>query len=527
MLVLALFAALVPGVRPAAAAGTATTATRLPSHASIVAAVQRAQRYYQPTYRVSADTPPRNGWSWSTWFQGQLAVTRATGDASTLADVLAWGAQHSWAITTSRYEVDPDSLKAAEVYVGAAALDPSADRSAADARMASDLSGLPVSQYDWVDAMFMGLTNWADAYRATGNTAYLDKMDVLFRYERDAAGGSDRCTGADARTGGLWSLTHHLWQRDCRYVGNPDANGVPVFWGRGNGWAIGAMADVLAALPAGSPRAKPYADTLVAMAGALAPLQGSDGMWRTSLLDPALYPVPETSGSALITYGLAYGVRTGLLDGATYRPVVARAWKGLTTVALQSSGFLSRCQDIGREPGTPYTGSAPRTAATSTSAGTLHSDEPPFCAGAFLLAGTEIARLSPDLALGAGVTATSQQAGNEAVHLVDGSFATRWSAQPFPQSATLDLRRTVTLTDAMLATRDDRPYRYRIATSPDRVTWTQRVDRTASTSPGTLLDTFSGGPVSARYVRLTVTGVAGGTTPWVSLQELSLYGPTG
>ena len=34
---------------------------------------------------------------------------------------------------------------------------------------------------------------------------------------------------------------------------------------------------------------------------------------------------PETSGTAFFTYGLAWGIRKGLLDPAIYRPALPRA----------------------------------------------------------------------------------------------------------------------------------------------------------------------------------------------------------
>jgi rhamnogalacturonyl hydrolase YesR len=130
------------------------------------------------------------------------------------------------------------------------------------------------------------------------------------------------------------------------------------------------------------------------MADRLRVLQGSDGFWRSSLLDPVLYCAPETSATGLFTYAIAYGINSGLLDRATYIPVVARAWNGLATKALQSTGFLRYVQDVGGEPAAPYTGTAPRVAPTATSPGTLHKDSPPFGVGAFLLAGSEMAKLT-------------------------------------------------------------------------------------------------------------------------------------
>ena len=49
------------------------------------------------------------------------------------------------------------------------------------------------------------------------------------------------------------------------------------------------------------------------------------------------------------------------------------------------------------------------------------------------------------------------------------------------------------------------------------------MDRTTTTSTGSLLDDFAPGTVSARYARLTVVGVYGVATTWVSIQEFAVF----
>lgn len=489
----------------------------LPSRNAVLAAARLAATYYRPTFPVTALTP-RNGWSWSTHAQGVRAMFGVLGDQAYRDEGLSWGAANAWRLSTER---NPDNIKAGQAYYSWHQVDASADLTAMDARMRADLTGLPSSQYDWIDALFMGLPDWAAWSTRTGEAAYAARMDDFYTWMRDSGATSARCSGGPPVQQGLYDPTARLWYRDCSYVGARDANGKPIFWGRGNGWVIAAMAQVLEQLPTGDPRATKYADMLKTMSGRLAELQGADGMWRASLADPALFPRPETSATGLITYAIAYGVRTGVLEAATYGPVIARAWQGLTGIALQPSGFLTSCQPNGVAPAAPYTAASPRTPPSATSSGTVNTDSPPFCVGAFLLAATEIARLTPDLAVGKPVTATAQESGNEVRRLVDDDVTTRWSAPGFPQSATVDLGSATRVGEAMMTTYLDRAYRYRIDGSPDAVTWTVLVDRTQSPSPGTRLDTFA--PATIRYVRLVVTGVAGSSTNWVSIQEFGVY----
>jgi unsaturated rhamnogalacturonyl hydrolase len=175
---------------------------------------------------------------------------------------------------------------------------------------------------------------------------------------------------------GLWSSAHGLFFRDNTYYNKSSPNGQPIFWARGNAWAIAAMARSVEALPPGHPYAAEFAGKLVSMANALAPLQGADGLWRASLLDPAAFPNPETTGSAGITYALAWAVRHGWIPSDRFLPIVLNAWTGLSTVALQPGGLVGWCQPPNGQP-------APAT----------QTDTSDFCVGLWLMAASEVFRL--------------------------------------------------------------------------------------------------------------------------------------
>jgi hypothetical protein len=201
--------------------------------------------------------------------------------------------------------------------------------------------------------------------------------------------------------------------------------------------------------------------------------------------------------------------------------VVARAWRGLTTTALQPNGFLTGCQPPGVTAAAPFTAPAPRTPPTATSSGTVNADSPPYCVGAFLMAAGQLARLSPSLTTGRPVTASSQQTGNEAVRAVDRDVSTLWSASGFPPSVTVDLGSTQTVGSTMVVPYRDRAYRYRIESSTDRVTWRLLVDRSTNTTRGS--QPVDVAAVQARYVRLSVLGVSGDPTTWASIHEFAVY----
>jgi len=131
-----------------------------------------------------------------------------------------------------------------------------------------------------------------------------------------------------------------------------------------------------------------------------------------------------------------------------------------------------------------------------------------------------------NLALNKPVTFSSQQAGNEASHAVDGSTTTRWAASPWPQWIQVDLGTTYTIATTEIMPYASRAYQYRVEVSLNGTSYTTVVDKTANTTGGTTLtDTFA--PASARYVRLTVTGASGYTGGWASLYEFRVFGSAG
>jgi rhamnogalacturonyl hydrolase YesR len=86
------------------------------------------------------------------------------------------------------------------------------------------------------------------------------------------------------------------------------------------------------------------------MAARIASIQDKDGLWRSGLLDPEAYDLPEISGSAFFTYSLAWGINHGVLDRKTYEPVVKRSWAGMLT-HIYADGRLGSIQPIDAQPG--------------------------------------------------------------------------------------------------------------------------------------------------------------------------------
>ena len=85
----------------------------------------------------------------------------------------------------------------------------------------------------------------------------------------------------------------------------------PVFWGRGNGWLMAAIPLMLPFLQDGDAKDETIG-IFKELAYSLLPYQREDGYFET-LLHPAGVSYKESSATLLISSGLMYGGRTGLL----------------------------------------------------------------------------------------------------------------------------------------------------------------------------------------------------------------------
>ena len=216
----------------------------------------------------------------------------------------------------------------------------------------------------WADGLYMVMPVMTKLHKITGNPLYLEKLHTYLAFADSIM--------YDAEAG--------LYYRDGKYVypKHKSVNGKKDFWARGDGWVLAGLAKVLQDLPKNDRYRNEYVDRFQTLAKAVAACQQPEGYWTRSMLDPHHAPGPETSGTAFFTYGLLWGMNNGLLDRATYQPVVDRAWKYLTTVALQADGKIGYVQPIGEKaiPGQVVD-------ANSTSN---------FGVGAFLLASCEMVR---------------------------------------------------------------------------------------------------------------------------------------
>ena len=305
-------------------------------------------------------------WTWSPLYAGFMATSDSLGDPKYRDAMEGMGKKFDWKLRPLL--PDADNMSVAQTYLelylikkDPAMMQPT--QTALDAILAAPRgSSIPNKEITWwwCDALFMAPPVWARMYAATGDRKYITYLD------EEWAKTSDR----------LYDTKEHLYARDKSYLTRTEANGKKMFWSRGEGWVMAGIVRTLPYLPKDDPAREKYIKQLQEMAARVAEIQGKDGLWRSGLLDPDNYDLPEMSGSAFITYGLAAGVNQGILDKKVYRPVINKAWAGMLH-HVYADGRLGCIQQTGPEPA--YF----RASASYT-----------YGVGAFLLTGSEIRKMN-------------------------------------------------------------------------------------------------------------------------------------
>ncbi len=129
-----------------------------------------------------------------------------------------------------------------------------------------------------------------------------------------------------------------------------------------------------------------------------------------------------------------------------------------------------------------------------------------------------------DIATGKPSTSDSQQGGNPISSGNDGNESTRWCANDGNTGHwwEVDLGANHNIKSTEILWEQNSDYKYEIETSKDNSTWKLAVDKTAnSIYSQTMDDNFTD---TARYVRITITGLNSGT--WASFYEFRVFDGT-
>ncbi|MFT7559005.1 MAG: unsaturated rhamnogalacturonyl hydrolase [Flavobacteriales bacterium] len=189
------------------------------------------------------------------------------------------------------------------------------------------------ARWCWADALFMAPRTWLLLSNATGDKKYFDYANEEFWDTSDY----------------LFDKKLGLFYRDSRYFNSKSKNGNPVFWSRGNGWVFAGLALIIDDLDQNQPARPKYIELYTSMARSLIKLQRKDGYWPASLMDPSVVTTPETSGTAFITFGLAWGVNEGILESNEVIESVELGWSAIHD-AVTTDGMVEWVQQVGKAP---------------------------------------------------------------------------------------------------------------------------------------------------------------------------------
>lgn len=347
------------GDEDASDTATATDLSPALKSASIRAAMTKVANWQLQ----HAEAKFNQDWTYAPLYLGLLATSKTTGDAKYHDAVLRASERFQWKLwATRQFHADDEAIGQAyeALYLEKKEQIRIADTQATFDRLLQRPDDPNKDLWWWCDALFMAPAGMAQLSAITGNHAYVDKMDHEW----------------DLTTAHLYDKGEHLYFRDNSYIGKTEKNGQKIFWGRGNGWVLGGLANTIKVLPKNDPLRAKYIALFREMSERVAGLQQPDGLWHSGLLDQQAYALPEISGSAFFTYAMTWGINEGLLPRAKYAPVVEKAWAGMLQ-HVYADGRLGCIQPIGAAPG----------AFGPTSSYV-------YGVGAFLLAGSELDRMA-------------------------------------------------------------------------------------------------------------------------------------
>lgn len=169
----------------------------------------------------------------------------------------------------------------------------------------------------WTDDMYMCLPFMARLGAISGNECYFDDILIQIRgfYKRLYMEDKD--------------LFSHIF-----FVEEDKANRVP--WGRGNGWVLLALSEVLLLLPEDYHGREEILSVFQKFArGVLKYRDKEKGIWHQVIDNPDSYI--ETSGSAMFITALARGIVNGWIS-SEYKEEINDAWKSLCRNCIDEKG---------------------------------------------------------------------------------------------------------------------------------------------------------------------------------------------
>jgi unsaturated rhamnogalacturonyl hydrolase len=352
---------------------------KLPAKQEIMDKMVLANAYFMKKWPdpgipiVTDKTRPSHIWTRAVYYEGLMELYKLNPDKAYYNYAVTWGESHQWGLNGGIQTRNADNHCCGQTYIDLYLIDQNPERvkdlkASIDLMLASD----KLDDWNWIDALQMAMPVYAKLGVLYKDNRYFERMYQMYMVSKTVLGGK-----------GLYNTEDKLWWRDKDFVPPyKEPNGEDCYWSRGNGWVVAALVRVLEVMPKDAPHRKEYQKTLKQMLEALVPIQRMDGFWNASLHDPTNFGGKELSGTALFTYGMAWGVNNGMLSKKKYLPVIIKAWSAMAKESVHDNGFLGYVQGTGKQP--------------SDSQPVNYDREPNFedyGLGCFLLAGSEVYKL--------------------------------------------------------------------------------------------------------------------------------------
>lgn len=162
---------------------------------------------------------------------------------------------------------------------------------------------------------------WIDS--VTAISPYMLFAGLVCQNQKYIDFAADQCIG---HCEALWDESVNLINQ-CRGFRGVKGLKSEDHWSRGNGWAYVGLADLLEYLPRESPKWETVKKIFCDLSEAIIKYQADSGLWRQEITVDSAWV--ESSGTALILYGLGVGLRTGILQGEQYEKAFKKGVEGL------------------------------------------------------------------------------------------------------------------------------------------------------------------------------------------------------
>jgi rhamnogalacturonyl hydrolase YesR len=294
------------------------------------------------------------GWQGGTFMDGVMAVYQMTKNRKYLDTTIAWGNYYnwlpnvdgngvgghgdtiksnfdSWCCFHAYFEVFEQDTSPANFYRVKAATVSSKYMAYVDPPPFGGNKNDPV--WPIFDHLYMSAPNLAYTGHVLHDTVMFDSLYKFYKNNADR---------------------HHYCAKDSLWgsnvfntCSNPDVH----YWAQGNGWVSGSLGLIHKNLPPGRAGTQWFESMIKAHVTSLVKYQdATDGLWRSDINHPAVYPSKETSGSVFFCYEILYAINAGLVDRSAFEPAAKKAWTGLLG-CIQSNNHLGYAQGAWSSPG--------------------------------------------------------------------------------------------------------------------------------------------------------------------------------